>query len=79
MRKAAPKRPEWSTGAAPVKSVPKTLGFALCAGCGRKSFFAADGIQLQPCKTCGQVRRGAAAQSSLFWAALCSLYRIRVL
>ncbi|KAF6265344.1 hypothetical protein COO60DRAFT_1040728 [Scenedesmus sp. NREL 46B-D3] len=33
--------------------VPKTLAVALCAGCGCRSFFNADGAQLKPCPGCG--------------------------
>uniref|UniRef100_A0A383VME7 MYND-type domain-containing protein n=1 Tax=Tetradesmus obliquus TaxID=3088 RepID=A0A383VME7_TETOB len=42
------------TSAGGSTGVPKTLGVAMCAGCGCRSFFNADGAQLQPCPGCGQ-------------------------
>lgn len=49
------KKPEWTTSGPPSKSIPKTLGCAICSGCSRKSFFNADGVKLTPCQSCGQV------------------------
>jgi hypothetical protein len=36
--------------------VPKSLGMASCAGCGCKSYYAAGGPQLRPCRKCSKVR-----------------------
>ncbi|KAK9829476.1 hypothetical protein WJX72_006085 [[Myrmecia] bisecta] len=35
--------------------VPKTMGVAACSGCGRKSYYKADGLQLKPCSQCEKV------------------------
>eukprot|EP00877_Chromochloris_zofingiensis_P014270 jgi/Chrzof1/9097/Cz03g35280.t1 len=44
-----PSRPKSSQG------VPKSLGMACCSGCGKKSFYNADGVCLTPCRQCQQV------------------------
>ncbi|GFR49430.1 hypothetical protein Agub_g11487, partial [Astrephomene gubernaculifera] len=33
-------------------SVPKSLGVALCGGCGARCFYAADGVRLMRCRGC---------------------------
>ena len=37
------------------KGVPRTLGCAQCAGCGRRAWFAGDGRTMVPCAECGLV------------------------
>lgn len=35
--------------------IPKTLGLAVCSGCGAKGYYGADGVHLEPCRQCKQV------------------------
>mmetsp|Transcript_15522 Transcript_15522/g.38804 ORF Transcript_15522/g.38804 Transcript_15522/m.38804 type:complete len:367 (-) Transcript_15522:143-1243(-) len=48
---ASTKRPP----AAADTGVPKSLGVALCSGCGKKSYYGADGKRLRPCEHCASV------------------------
>lgn len=58
------------------KGVPKSLGMASCAGCGCKSYYAAGGPQLRPCRKCSKVRGGpppppaAATTSASFYTSV---------
>ena len=54
-----PRRLPGAVPGAPNNSVPKSLGCAMCSGCGRKAFYQADGIKLTPCERCKQARARA--------------------